>query len=95
MSLINVQSLITVKGYNLSKKNKRTIWKVLIKIRVQMSFFSENTFTLKNVTLVLFSLDRHVTNQNWQFRIGNFLGFFQIQVLAKLREFSMVLKLKN
>ena len=41
MSLINVQSLITAQGDNISKKNKRTDRKNS-SISVQVSFFSEN-----------------------------------------------------
>ena len=66
-SLINVQSLITVQGDKFSKKNKHKGQKKS-SISVQVSFFSENTFTLALLLycfFMSFCLDRQVTNQNW------------------------------
>ena len=52
MSQINVLSLITVQGDTLSKKNKHAGRKSS-SISVQVSFFTENTFTL-TLDLLLF-----------------------------------------
>ena len=53
MSLINIQSSITVQGDKLSKKNKHTGRKIS-SLRVQVSFFSENIFTTQVLLLFLY-----------------------------------------
>ena len=89
MYLINVQS---------SKKNKRTGWKIS---SISVFFFRKHIHTRSHLLsrlycfFIIFSLDRHFANLNWQFIVSNFVGFLEIEVSSKLWQFSKVLNVKN
>ena len=76
MSLINVQSAITVQGDKLSKKNKRTGRKSS-SISVQVSFFQKMyKFELDGDRFCSeVRFDRHVEKENWESIFDNFVGF--------------------